>query len=154
MHSHCEINETATRMHNQSGLSEMVRGVHTWCSSCLIGLERLAFTKTFIPTLQLFRSIGLEELLSKIRKGEKYSLPPLWRPCPLLLLCKWFGNRVCVHQGRCYMHRYRWLLLSVPSRLNPAVVLWSSFFRLAGFIHHSRQVYTPQPKARTANKLP
>lgn len=25
---------------------------------------------------------------------------------------------------------------------------------LTGFIHHSGQVYTPRPKARTANKLP
>ena len=46
-------------------------------------------------------------------------------------------------------------LLSVPSRLPFAIVLLQpSLLRLAGFIHHSGQVYTPRPKARTANKLP
>lgn len=33
-------------------------------------------------------------------------------------------------------------------------LLWPNSLRLAGFIHHSRQVSKPQPKGRTANKLP
>lgn len=33
-------------------------------------------------------------------------------------------------------------------------LLWTNSLRLAGFIHHSRQVSKPQPKGRSANKLP
>lgn len=51
--------------------------------------------------------------------------------------------------------RYRWPNLSVLSRLHFAVLrLRPSFLRWAGFIHHTRQVYTPWTKARTANKSP
>lgn len=33
-------------------------------------------------------------------------------------------------------------------------LLWPNSLRVAGFIHHSRQVSEPQPKGRTANKSP
>lgn len=44
---------------------------------------------------------------------------------------------------------------SVPSELHFGAVLpWPTFLGLAGFIHHTRQVYIPRPEAKTANKLP
>lgn len=69
----------------------------------------------------------------------------------------WHGRleaKVYLHWGTSHL-QVQMTSWSVPSELPFAAVLpWPPFLGLAGFIHHTRQVYTPRPEAQTANKLP
>lgn len=77
-----------------------------------------------------------------------------WTP-RLPFVCVMFYNQGLPSLEQMVHCQVQVALLSVPSRLPFAIVLLQpSLLRLAGFIHHSGQVYTPRPRARTANKLP
>ena len=90
---------------------------------------------------------------ARSEKGGKY-LRSYWRP-HFPFVCVMFYNQGLPSLEQMVHCQVQVALLSVPSRLPFAVVLLQpSLLRLAGFIHHSGQVYTPRPKARTANKLP